>query len=1181
MKKFFLLFAAALLTTATAWADWNGGTYTATVNEQIDGTINVSTATLTINEGVTVTVNGGVVISDSLTITGSGTLVVNGRNGDIIAGNAFDGNVIVNGATVRATGGNGDDGAKGDDGANGHDEDGSLPATAGYPGHEGSAGGFAGHAFAGQVTLISGSITAIGGNGGKGGDGGNGGNGGSCSGKKGASGGNGGNGGKGNNGGYAFRGILVFYGGTVNAAGGAGGGGSKGGTAGLGGAGNPKGDDGGSGVDGAAGNASDAFNNIVNYKTATYTQKGGDSENPTEDVSSALNHRYVTLTAPDAVIGDDNTNASEQTNISYVNRTWDETNKTVVETALFASAYDLSAEKSDTIGGDKFYYASGNVVLDKVLIVDGTASIILCDGAKLSCDRIQVENNDTLHIYDQTAGTGQLEITNVSIKSFTDPAPAIGCTNENGGDVFFHGGNITLQGPGKASAWYGAPAIGGNRYALHSINIYAGTVNATGGEGAAGIGTGIEKDYHDSYGYGTINIYGGTVNAVAGEPAEIARPNGGAGIGGGRGCGAGGQVNIYGGTVNAQGSRRAAGIGSGANFDRSSNPGVISIYGGTVTARGGLYGAGIGGGNEQDNNTVLIAGGTVYAYGYAEDTKSSWEDGHGAGIGGGDGAHGGTITITGGEVHAYGAKYAAGIGGGMNGHGATTTISGGKVYAYGGTDAAGIGSGETSFWSTARRSGVITISGGDVHAYGFNEAYQSYSNSEGAGIGCGEDGKVESIDIQNGAKVYAVGGGKSYAIGTQHADDHGLSKITLGVEQKVRVQQGSVLIAGNEWNKICLEHDIEITPCDHSHAAWSYTGTTENDTHTLVSCPYCRIAGVTSKHDFHDSLCICGAHQTKAWVTVNFYKASGKPDEPDGAYMDVTISSEHPEDSVFMPTVTTAPAGLKFAGWLQSDTKPASYMMTAAETLLPVGKGILAAHTDMNFYARYEALNIALQDENDNSAVLTQHNGSTANSLSLNGRTFYCDGSWNILCLPFDVANFEETPLQGATVKTLSASSFDEQTGVLTLTFGNDLNAIEEGKPYIVKWTAGSEISNPSFANTAIKNVDNDVETEVVDFVGVFSPVTLEAGDTTVCYLGEDGELHYPDDEMTINSGRGYFDLKGIELSKVTSIVLQFDEAEAIEITNASANTLKIILNGQVFILRGDNIYTITGAEVK
>jgi len=41
---------------------------------------------------------------------------------------------------------------------------------------------------------------------------------------------------------------------------------------------------------------------------------------------------------------------------------------------------------------------------------------------------------------------------------------------------------------------------------------------------------------------------------------------------------------------------------------------------------------------------------------------------------------------------------------------------------------------------------------------------------------------------------------------------------------------------------------------------------------------------------------------------------------------------------------------------------------------------------------------------------------------TLADRTFYKDGDWNTLCLPFSVANLSGTPLDGATLMALSTS---------------------------------------------------------------------------------------------------------------------------------------------------------------
>ena len=158
-----LLTLALLLTAATgARADWTGGTYTATATENL-GAITVNgDATLTINSDVTVTVTGGInVASGTLTVTGPGTLVVNGAKGNDgnsgwngsnggNGGVAISGNIIVQGgATVTATGGTGGTGGNGD--------------------LVGGNGGNGGVAFAGTLTYKSGTVTANGGSGGSGG----------------------------------------------------------------------------------------------------------------------------------------------------------------------------------------------------------------------------------------------------------------------------------------------------------------------------------------------------------------------------------------------------------------------------------------------------------------------------------------------------------------------------------------------------------------------------------------------------------------------------------------------------------------------------------------------------------------------------------------------------------------------------------------------------------------------------------------------------------------------------------------------------------------------------------------------------------------------------------------------------------------------------------------------------
>jgi len=154
---------------------------------------------------------------------------------------------------------------------------------------------------------------------------------------------------------------------------------------------------------------------------------------------------------------------------------------------------------------------------------------------------------------------------------------------------------------------------------LKDDNQKAGSLTATGGNWAAGIGGGYLGNGKN------ITIKGGTVNAAGGH-------NGGAGIGGGD-------------------------YGSGED---------ITITGGTVNAAGGLDGAGIGGGWKGSGKNITITGGTVNAAG----------GNGGSGIGGGDYGSGEDITIKGGTVNAAGGNGGSGIGGGYEGSGSNVTVSG-------------------------------------------------------------------------------------------------------------------------------------------------------------------------------------------------------------------------------------------------------------------------------------------------------------------------------------------------------------------------------------------------------------------------------------------------------------------------------------------------------------------------
>ena len=137
------------------------------------------------------------------------------------------------------------------------------------------------------------------------------------------------------------------------------------------------------------------------------------------------------------------------------------------------------------------------------------------------------------------------------------------------------------------------------------------------------------------------------------------------------------------------------------------------------------------------------------------------------------------------------------------------------------------------------------------------------------------------------------------------------------------------------------------------------------------------------------------------------------------------------------------------------------------DVLTAYEKGILY---DGTYYP--SLLPISLADNADNSATISTADGYSTN-VTLQGRTLYKDGSWNTLCLPFSVDDFNGTPLQGATVKTLASTTFSD--GTLTMNFSDDLTSIEAGKPYIVKWD--NNVVNLSTLTTDYTAQNGDVLT--------------------------------------------------------------------------------------------------------
>ena len=159
-------------------------------------------------------------------------------------------------------------------------------------------------------------------------------------------------------------------------------------------------------------------------------------------------------------------------------------------------------------------------------------------------------------------------------------------------------GNVEIELDGNNELKSGASKAGlektsTGKLTLKDDNNEAGSLTATGGASAAGIGGGFQGKGEN------ITITGGTVNATGNED--------GAGIGGGS-SGSGENITINGGEVTASGGDNWDDCGAGIGGGNGSDGENITINGGSVTATGGSYAAGIGGGVNGIGSKVTVSG---------------------------------------------------------------------------------------------------------------------------------------------------------------------------------------------------------------------------------------------------------------------------------------------------------------------------------------------------------------------------------------------------------------------------------------------------------------------------------------------------------------------------------------------------------------------------------------------
>ncbi len=176
----------------------------------------------------------------------------------------------------------------------------------------------------------------------------------------------------------------------------------------------------------------------------------------------------------------------------------------------------------------------------------------------------------------------------------------------------------------------------------------------------------------------------------------------------------------------------------------------------------------------------------------------------------------------------------------------------------------------------------------------------------------------------------------------------------------------------------------------------------------------------------------------------------------------------------------------------------------------------------------------------------------------LKNRTLWCDGDWNTLCLPFEVnLNDKDCPLANATARTLESASLSDDGIHLVLNFGQPVEKLEAGVPYIIKWeSSANNIVNPVFKNVAIDFDRNNFysDDDRVQFRGNWEKLTFAEERQNILMLGAENQLFWPDGTApsVLGACRAYFFLPepGVCAAQIRSFELNFEGESETAITN-------------------------------
>jgi len=234
-----------------------------------------------------------------------------------------------------------------------------------------------------------------------------------------------------------------------------------------------------------------------------------------------------------------------------------------------------------------------------------------------------------------------------------------------------------------------------------------------------------------------------------------------------------------------------------------------------------------------------------------------------------------------------------------------------------------------------------------------------------------------------------------------------------------------------------------------------------------------------------------------------------------------------------------------------------------------------------------------LVDETDTDIFdkLDLYHDGIINTLNLN-RTLYRDGAFNTLCLPFSMTEGEiaASPITGAEIYEYVRA---EKNGSGLDIYMRPVSTITAGVPYLVKWAP----TEPELIPKPLVFHDVHITALVGDTIGAANEIRFAGNiaigavnelNTNHLFIGDANTLYWPEGDNRLRGFRAHFRVpttgpNAVPKSTPSRIVLQPATTTDVESISQqpTANSQKLIIDGNVFIWRDGKLYTILGQDVK